>query len=352
MDSGKFAPALVLNIQNPRIVILMRFIADLLQAVDILQAAFEISAVEVHEKQEDTSVMSDQQMALNTIIQVHNVGIILPTAQTTKTVLNASLDDIFLALPGTALPQIFLKESNLPDIDELVKESIICGNSFLYSNFNKGGNSASVPDKYEPDLDEIQPVETEKRVSEKSHGKEQGQRGRHDSKARNEEQRKNSKTRQKYRQRERLSGVLLFEEDYSDKAKADLGVLRLPEKHSGSPALYNGDDNNQDNILARPAAVAEKLLDATGNAFRSITNKRTERKLNENLDAPPEEVQEIEQKATVHEGDEEDQHIDDMSAAAAAVAMCFHGLEVKPGVLVKIQRNNDAVRVLFLLSEI
>lgn len=321
----------MLNIQNPRVILLFRFVSDVFQAIGIINSAVEAqsrhSDSSEDANQSDTTdteakpvKMSSAQVdkPLNFIVQVQNISLILPTGQTTRTVISSSLEDLVVAIPGNAMPGIVLQEASLPCLGELMEESNLCAHTYLYSDFRRKG---TVPRQ---DVDD-EMKQTQSDLPEDQKDPDAGENEQYES----NDTKRSKKAKKKSRKKSKLSGVLLFEENYNRNTLENemTGVLRLPTRKSGHPIQ----DNNhvQDNILAKPAAFAQKVLGSTLGGLKQVqsTETRIGKKENEHQDLLVEE--------TEAESEELDQTPD---SSQASLALCVRNLEFLPGALVNMPR--------------
>ncbi|KAL4553401.1 hypothetical protein Ndes2526B_g03263 [Nannochloris sp. 'desiccata'] len=159
VDSRRYAPCLILEMKNPRILVLFRFLADIMSAVDIIQRAVNGKketgpatatggTTEAATMPGETSIpsttttISNGSKPLEIVLQLHNAGIIVPTGTTTRTVLACNLDHAMLAVPGKAMPETLLGEAELPSLDSIVEESLLCNVTYKYGGFREGGTGA------------------------------------------------------------------------------------------------------------------------------------------------------------------------------------------------------------------
>lgn len=333
VDESKYAPRIILSVQNPRVILLFRFVSDVFQAIGIINSAVESqtklsdnSEVKKQNGASDTAFtpneasIGEQNKPLNFILQVQNISLILPTAQTTRTVISSSVDDFVFAIPGDALPGIVLEDASLPCLVELMEESTLCEHTYLYSDFCKKGTAAATQDdgeetKQKTDSPEIMKTDLDVEKKEESTGKDA-------SKVRN--------AKSSSRKRSKLSGVLLFEENYSRNILENerSGVLRLPTGKSGHSMLYNSDI--QDNILAKPAAFAQKVL---GSTLRGLNQEQLK-------EARIEKEEDVDQDVLPDETEVESEDLLDPipDSSQATMAFCLRNLRFLPGVLVNIPR--------------
>ena len=101
-------------LQNPRILILFRFVSDVMQAVEIIFAAIrrtkeQAAGVDQLLHAEPAAAPASpspaapprqQAKPLELVVQLSNVGLLMPTSSTSKRVFSGSLDFIKLAMPG------------------------------------------------------------------------------------------------------------------------------------------------------------------------------------------------------------------------------------------------------------
>jgi hypothetical protein len=154
VDSRRYAPCLILEMKNPRIMVLFRFVADIMNAVDIIQGAVngkkenggsaETNAAAARaEASTPAPPATNASKPLEIVVQLHNAGIIIPTGTTTRTVLAGNLDHAMLAVPGKALPETLLGEAELPSLDSIVEESLLCNVTYKFGGFREGNTAAA-----------------------------------------------------------------------------------------------------------------------------------------------------------------------------------------------------------------
>jgi hypothetical protein len=162
VDARRYAPCLILEMKNPRILVLFRFVADIMNAVDIIRGAVngkkepsggsDGSGTTATAEAEApaappavntaTTTTTRRSKPLEIVIQLHNAGLIVPTGTTTRTVLAGNLDHAMLAVPGKAMPETLLGEAELPSLDSIVEESLLCNVTYKYGGFREGGVGA------------------------------------------------------------------------------------------------------------------------------------------------------------------------------------------------------------------
>lgn len=294
VDARRFAPCLNLILQNPRILLLFRFVADIMSAVDIVGSAVTHTKaaggqpVPVPAAEPATGANSAASEALQAskplevVLQLENVGIIVPTGTTTRTVLSGEIEHLMLAAPGSALPRELLERSQLPTMEQMLEESLLSNMTFKFSGFHdappgpttpvpkavspteaekeaeaRAGSNAATKDKWEDEYNEKLPtIGTEEGLdtcNTTSKGIKRG--GIFASGLRPREE-------------GREAGVLFFEEEEDASRSQPVGVLHLPpDVHPAAGAIGGGD--LEDNILAGPGAVAKGVL---GAAKRLVDN--------------------------------------------------------------------------------
>jgi hypothetical protein len=156
VDPRRYAPCLILEMQNPRVLLLFRFIADVLKATDIISDALvrtkaagmratspketvSTATTKAKPTQEGTDYEQKEEgkaKPLDVVVQLQNVGIVVPTARTTRTVLAAHLDHLMLAVPGSALPSQLLQDADLPSVEGMLQESLLCNTTFKFGGFH------------------------------------------------------------------------------------------------------------------------------------------------------------------------------------------------------------------------
>ena len=327
VDSTKYAPQLILNIQNPRIVVLFRFIRDVMEGVSILTSSFSYGS---STKQQDTGKESQlEEKPLNVIVQLQNIGIVLPTGRTTRTIFSSRIDELVLALPGAALPKLILEENDLPSLDELVEESIVCSKTYLHTNFSQKVHKTRHRDQTEENRVDSESDSNKANQDESSPSKAEDSSANH-FKQEHEVERKSKKRRQKKKGNfESLAGVLLFEQGYDPQnSNQDAGVLRIPEE--GKDGVLHDEDRTQDNILARPGAMAEKVLGVAGHALRGFVPARREKTVQTEIS------EESKEPILLELPPEEEQEEDDEFETETDLAICVSNFYIASGILVQI----------------
>ncbi|RMZ56604.1 hypothetical protein APUTEX25_004768, partial [Auxenochlorella protothecoides] len=204
VDGTVAAPSLVLELQNPRILLLFRFVADLLHAADIVESAAGSTAPPAAERAGEgaaAGAVEEPDMAgvagprapqppvpsaeaaakarvleggaaaplpeaddllpdvddpgecgvagpgpclpLQIVVQLSNVGIVLPTSATSRSVLGAHMEHVLLAIPGDALPASTLEDCNLPSLGVMVEESLLSNATYKYSAFHRAAEEGA-----------------------------------------------------------------------------------------------------------------------------------------------------------------------------------------------------------------
>ncbi|KAL6785838.1 hypothetical protein ACKKBG_A00370 [Auxenochlorella protothecoides x Auxenochlorella symbiontica] len=204
VDGTVAAPSLVLELQNPRILLLFRFVADLLHAANIVESAAGSTAPPAAERAGEgaaAGAVEEPDMAgvagprapqppvpsaeaaakarvleggaaaplpeaddllpdvddpgecgvagpgpclpLQIVVQLSNVGIVLPTSATSRSVLGAHMEHVLLAIPGDALPASTLEDCNLPSLGVMVEESLLSNATYKYSAFHRAAEEGA-----------------------------------------------------------------------------------------------------------------------------------------------------------------------------------------------------------------
>jgi hypothetical protein len=151
VDRSVAAPSLMLEVHNPRILLLFRFVNDAMQAADIFAAA---AATRRHSAAPTPSPEAAALAAAaataaglgsqgphllppaEIVVQLHNVGLVLPTSTKSRTVLAGQMDHLMLALPGTAIPDNLLREAQLPSIQQMMEDSVLSSRIYKFGGFH------------------------------------------------------------------------------------------------------------------------------------------------------------------------------------------------------------------------
>ena len=277
VDSRRYAPCLILEMNNPRVMLLFRFVADILNAVDIINGAVTKRGSEqatAAAAPPPPVAMEDGAKPLEIFIQLQNAGIIIPTATTTRTVIAANLDHIMFAVPGTALPPQLLHEANLPSLESIVEESILSNVTYRYGGFHdapdgSGGvaeppakstaaAAAATTEKPTVETGAAGPHATEK--SKNNTAPAQGNDGGIASTASTAPDIKRGGFFGRVRERNGngSDGVLFFEDDYGQRRHTNQAGVLLVDLSSGQ-----AQDHLMDSVLAAPAGVAKHVATAT-----------------------------------------------------------------------------------------
>ena len=101
---------------------------------------------------------------MNFILNVGDIDLILPTHQKKRSVLNLTIKELIMSTPGNALPDVAFEEANMPQLDSIIEESIVCSKTFLYADFTRDKAKPSdgkVPDERSPQEDSLSESITE-----------------------------------------------------------------------------------------------------------------------------------------------------------------------------------------------
>ena len=198
VDTRRVGPSLIVQVQNPRILLLFRFVSDVMQAMEIVTSAATRTKDEAKQSAQAVATagapvmaaalqQSAQQAAaapaapgakpLELVLQLRNVGLLVPTVSGSRRVLGGSLEHLMLAMPGeqgdwaltsvvlglsapaltprlvcapnppgTVLPEAMLRDCRLPCMDDMARESVLSTETFKYCGFHDAeGSPASVP---------------------------------------------------------------------------------------------------------------------------------------------------------------------------------------------------------------
>ena len=370
VDGSRFAPRLSIDVSNPRIILLFRFLRDVLDGVELVNASLDKAepAGGGRAKTSDGHKRSSHEVAnananagdsdaiahanhgrdsaaaelppalpMKMTINVHDVDLIVPTSRKERSVISVSMRELVLALPGTAMPASTLENAELPELDVLVEESVVCSSTFLYGNFTREKAKRHQATKDE-DLSRAEDGTAEEILSKPDVADEDDVPAADRSQP--ERTRRSKKRRGKIKNPDTLTGVLLFEDQYdmraSDNTKA--GVLQLPDDETGGFDINVVQDLHDDNVLKR-SVTDNMLLAKPYEILESAFNKATGVKpAGENpgasvlLNADPhgDPALDEEGKETQHE----DIHVEDVSEPS--LAMCISEMKIKSGVMVAL----------------
>ena len=352
VDGTRYAPQLVVDISNPRIILLFRFLRDVLDGIALVTSSVERERSAAgsapgketgkrksadHESN-DVSPEKHSQVApvalpVRMTINVHDVDIIVPTSRKQRSVLSVSMRELVLALPGVAMPASKLEDASLPELGVIVEESVVCSRTFLYGDFtrekarkhdvtpsddigrgdqDKGEEIVSVQD----DLVDEDDVPAAADLSTKPKGS-----------------RRSKKRTGKVKKSDMLSGVLLFEEQYDMRASdnARVGVLQLPDQPADDFDVNEIEDQHDDNILKR-SVVFGKPYEILETAFKEATGQKTsvvanKVLLNNNLHREP--SLDVEEEPAPDDAQTED-------VSEPSMAMCITEMKISSGVMVAL----------------
>eukprot|EP00887_Chlorella_sp_A99_P007742 scaffold20.g7742.t1 len=177
VDPRRAGPSLVVQLQNPRIIVLFRFVMDVMQAVDIISsaatntqkesaragaeagaaggpgvaatagAAADAAASVARAPEAVASAVAEAAQAqpaaagkrpLEIAVQLRNLHVLLPISSDSRTCLGAQVEQLMVAMPGEVLPPVVLEDCELPGVGEMVKESLLSNRTFKYSGFHDG----------------------------------------------------------------------------------------------------------------------------------------------------------------------------------------------------------------------
>lgn len=320
VDSRRTAPSLTLSMQNPRFLVLFRFVADIMDAVGIIGSALtRTKAAGTKQPAPGPQVSGSPQKAaagassgagagadgaspaprtgatgsadllvdkpLEFVVQLQNVGIVVPTGETTRTVLSGQLEQLTFAMPGHALPPTMLQKAALPGLDTMLAESLLSNMTFKFSGFHDAPPSQAAP----PVPKAVSPTEAEKEAearaaaqhppaatdapsqptSPRPEGAPDGPKGSSPSIKR----RGMFGGRQRARRRE--PGVLFFEDEEEDPRINLAGVLHVgPEDEHAQEGQSGGANVDlEDNMLAAPQAIAKHVVGATKKLVTNVVEK-------------------------------------------------------------------------------
>lgn len=262
---------------------LFRFVADVMKAVDIIQNAVNVNKEAEAAVKEATAEPAEASppstgttttngaKPLEIVLQLHNAGIIVPTSTATRTVLAANLDHAMLAVPGKAMPPTLLGEAELPSLDSIVEESLLCNATYKYGGFRDGytGEAAASAAGGGGPLSATAAVEPQPAASTSAAAPDNAQKGPSmqgpGAASANVTDAPGIKRsgffNRVQKDRPGGGGVLFFEEDENNGRPGNqAGVLHV----SGSAASRDHSSGSLvDNVFAGPASVAKHLGKAT-----------------------------------------------------------------------------------------
>ena len=279
VDGSRYAPRLSVDITNPRIILLFRFVRDLLDGISLITTSLKPDhgaeqrrdpAVQLAE---DSEIARDTALPMQMTVNARDIDLVVPTSRKERSVLYVSMRELVVALPGVALPVSTLADAQMPGMDAIVEESILCSSTFLYGNFTR--ERAKDQDAGPAD-DSDEQIDKEE-VPIQARGESDGDIATETDNRSKPRGRRAAKRKGKVKKAELLSGVLLFEDQYdmraNDNAKA--GVLQLPEDHSGELDVEEIDDHHDDNILKR-SAMFGKPYEILQSAFKEVRGQKSE----------------------------------------------------------------------------
>ena len=303
VDMHKYAPSLIVNMENPRVLLLFRFVADIMRAVEIVTSAItwtkvagnvpscnEVQRDLAHETAEakeerpkpnsSTSKVAKKEKQMEFVVQLQNFSILLPTARSSHTALMSSIEHLMLALPGSALPPNLLHEVHLPTLDEMVEESFLSSTTFRFSGFHCSSSRTpkSADTDYEKAEDAKQHVASPRKAVSDS-----GLEGTHNKKGDMEvvsttNRDKTSvdpirRTRSRASKGRRRRGIIFYEDgdDAFRESRKTAGVIRVPypdsdinlEAQSPRAPVKDDEAHIQDNVLAVPMYAAKNVVKGT-----------------------------------------------------------------------------------------
>jgi hypothetical protein len=396
VDTRKHAPCLILNVENPRVLLLFRFVADIMDAVDIIGSAVSRTKAAAGQAADTPAAGAAPVQAggppknseefnvdkpLEVVVQLRNVGIVVPTAATTRKVLAANLEHFMLAIPGSALPSTLLEDVEVPDVDEMVAESLLANNTFKFGGFRDetihatAGAFVHAAENTAPGVtvgqDGHSGAPTAAGAASAVHTGAAGDQITELHKA-------VFRRRGLFRKRESSlnEGVLYFEENDEAQTRRQPGVLHVPQdgdKHHENMATDH--QHLQDNVLAGPANAAKHVLRGTRRLMEDIvetlegdrgegylggprqaltrTPERPESRESTAALMPPRPRVVENPEATTScaggpalapmEADADDTKpemtIIEPSLPEAALALCLEGFEISTGTLIRVPRH-------------
>jgi hypothetical protein len=330
VDGKQFAPTLIVEVTNPRIVLLFRFIKDALEGIDIVSNSIHQS--DGNTKKGAPVDNAHDEKATEFVMNISDIDLVLPTAQSTRSVLNVSIKDFVLSLPGSALPDAILDDAGMPEIGSIVQESLVCSTTYLYSNFSR--EKAKMVPRRKEHMKKIEEVETVNNRQTDSIADERTV-ANDDTKKQTSVPTRSKKSTLIDRakdKRKNMSGVLLFEDQYDMKLrkKSNVGVLKVPENSTDGQL-----DSYDDNILSRPAAAVNKV----GQAIRELVGHKPE------FDSSKTTVTDLpDQNVDVETDEDEDIASDGADRVSeivpeAHLAICVREMNIVSGKLVAMPHN-------------
>jgi len=161
ISTSNIGPSLVIQMSNPRFLLLFRFVTDVMEAVDIVTkavtttkdvgvgvpaaAAAAAAAVDASTPKEGppSSPSSPSSFPLNLVIQLHNSTILLPTSSNSRTVLAGHIDHLLLGIPGYVIPSSVLEDAELPMLNDMIQESLLSNATFRYGSYHDGTSASA-----------------------------------------------------------------------------------------------------------------------------------------------------------------------------------------------------------------
>ncbi|BDA48870.1 hypothetical protein COCOBI_12-5530 [Coccomyxa sp. Obi] len=133
-------PSLIIEMANPRMLVLFRFLHDILFGVQIITKGLKGSASLLEEpgsaqapsahqpvqkpaRQEEEE---EQTLPLQLLIFVTNLSVLLPASSKSRQVLECDADTLIVGVPGLALPDSALATALLPSVPDMVDASLRC----------------------------------------------------------------------------------------------------------------------------------------------------------------------------------------------------------------------------------
>lgn len=291
VDDKKYAPSLIVNMENPRILLLFRFVADIINAVEIVNSAVSktknqgnkpIADTERKSTREEESENAEGEICtsnegtkpMELVIQLQQVSVVLPLSQNSDHVLSSNINHLMLAMPGYALPSNLLHEAHLPSVETMLQESLLSATTYKFSGFGSNESKATFEKKSaardtdntdenvdsatRSDVNNVPRVKEESRLDFSPRGKGifDGRR-----KTKSEPKRTGSLTRK---------GVLFYEQDQADRARnKTAGVLEVPLKivnmqdKPERTKINTVEDDYEDNVLVGPVNAAKHVVQGT-----------------------------------------------------------------------------------------
>lgn len=344
VDGTRHAPHLSVDISNPRIILLFRFVRDLLNGISLITTSLQSDSIgtrksydSADQHDEASEMATDAGLPMQMTINAHDIDLVVPTSREKRSVLDVSVRDLVLALPGVAMPASTLAGAQMPAMDAIVEESVFCSSTFMYGNFTRERakeQGATVDESDERCDKEEEPIpaqgESDDEVANETDNRSKPKR------------RASRKRKGKVNKADMLSGVLLFEDQYDMRANenAKAGVLQLPEDHSGDLDIDEIDDHHDDNILKRSAMFGKPY-----ELFESAFNLKEVRGGGQRKDAPPPVpavvIEDDNMEAAVEDRDESpSQESAQDQVSEPSLAMCISEMKISCGVMVAIPAEN------------